>query len=946
MKNMSGGAILWLCGVVAAVSGCPSEPPEPAPEVDAGCAGAGCDQEDATEPEAAPDASVGDATMGDVPDGSEPDALEPLACPESAVEIEGRCVPEAFLIQEGAPVTTCPEVRSPLGREAEPDCTRGCRGPQTPAGMQWSGAIGEPIHAPVLGVVLEVIDDLPGRPEDAGLLEAACLAVEGLGHCCNLGDGEGNRVSLLDRKGRTWTVSHLARGGAGVIPGQVVQAGQVIGRLGDSGATCAEGGEAGRVHVGVVRRGLAVDASGCLVGLFGDGAEPGACFDADGDTYGVGQGCDADDCDDAEPLLQSWTARRDRCLGADGADQACADRDGDELFAGPECPWPDEDCDDFDAEVSGGCVRTACACFEGVCCDGCQFLSAETTCAAGQRVEYLCLEGEGCGDDVFARFEDRRCSGRSAQCDGALVPNEPERIRACTDELRCQAGSPICAFDEACARQCEGDGGCAADQFCDQGFCVGDVCLQGSRFCVGNEVRRCLDNGGGSEAVEGCAFGCVEGACRACPDNLCQRLDLPDGDHCEGDARVTCQSSQGCRLQVGGEVCEGGAPRCSQGGCVGCLSASDCPSVLQRCDEANRCECRHECEAGQVGCVDADLQWVCAEDSGGCRHRVLAPCGAQEVCDAGACVGFCPANFCQDTGRTEGAACDGDSRVVCGQEGECGIEVERARCRGETRRCFEGSCVACNANADCRSSRQRCVDRACVCLDTCEQGEVGCLLSDQRFVCEQDSEGCFFRRTEDCGDNGLCVDGQCELNCGDGYCDAIGLGDGEVCDGARRVECGQRNGCNIERTWQECGCGCTAGACDPCPEPDGPMIIIGTGEEGFEALEDGAVVHIFRGFQGGHHVFGAVRALNLANPQLTQQVWRVSEGNRELAFWSITRSLRPAGEAHEHLGETVQFFFGTDPETLNGLRVVLELTMTTTTSLVLHDEVEIELAWP
>lgn len=868
--------------------------------------------------------------------------LPPLTCTE--LVIEGECVPESFIGRDDGPIQGCPEgLRKPIARDASPTCSGVCRGPQTAPVVVYEGVLGEPIHSPVDGVVVEVVTDKAARPDPTQA--ESCGEDEAGRWCCRPEDGEGNTITIEDRKRRRWTLAHLAPQSAVVAPGQVVEAGALIAAMGDSGFLCAPPqSSAAQVALSVRSAELARDPSSCD-GEPADGPAPGDCFDMDGDTYGQGPGCATLDCDDEDPSLQSWGAQRRGCLGADGARRGCADRDGDGAFAGAECPWPDEDCDDLDASTRAGCQGQPCECRTGPCCDGCLFLGPETLCAESVGISYLCQDGTGCGSDVYARLEDRVCSGTSSACDGPTEVRAPTLTQQCRSDQRCREGGFQCAFDADCTEPCADDDACAPDQHCFQGQCLDDLCPQNETFCVGNALRACDARGRDSDQVESCAFGCAQGQCLPCPDDFCSRQGLNDGEHCDGDALVQCTQEAACRLEAQRTPCADPTPLCLQGRCVACDVDEDCPSPLQGC-EAQRCVCEDTCEVGEQGCLPDGQRWQCAPDEGGCLHRVLAPCGEFEICEDGACENFCPPSFCSDEELLDGEHCDGVSRVRCGQAQSCPVELERVICRDETPLCAEGACVQCVEDGDCPSPQQRCEGAVCVCDDACEVGAVGCDDEATSWTCVSDEAGCGVRQTQACGGNEVCQAGVCELNCPTNFCQDNGLGQGEHCDGDRRVECRTQDRCARPRTDQRCGCGCTEGACDPCDEPDGPALEIGLGVNDFMSVSDGAVAGIYAGFQGGHHVFGALRVRGLTAGLSTQQTWRIVADGEELARWTAFRELRPNGEVAQWSGETVQLTLGTDPATLDGRAVTLSLTLITLDDDVLFDDVDLTLAWP
>lgn len=859
-----------------------------------------------------------------------PDVPDELECPEGTRHLEVECVPEAFFRTDGGALEACVDVLAPVAEE--PDCTRDCRGAQLP-GLLWNTGASVEVYAPVAGTVTGVANGWPGR-------EAAedCYEVDGKGACCGLDAAEGNFVTIKDRKNRLWTLSHLAPG-VTVATGDVVRAGQAVGMSGDSGYVCGEGA---RVYFAARLANNVMDIAECVVGA-GAGAEPPDCRDRDLDTYGVGPDCDAQDCNDDNGAWQSFDETRRGCLAATLDGQACADRDGDGAFAGGACPWPDEDCNDFDFDVQSGCTPNTCACDDGPCCDGCDFLSAQATCDAEVDERFVCHEGTDCGSDVFSQLQVRRCSGEAALCDGELVWEAPQVAQACSRDAVCGEGLPECVPDEVCATLCDGDGDCGEDQFCREGVCTGDVCDAGERFCAGMELRLCADNGGGSSLLDACNIGCENGTCLGCPQNVCEDLDLGEGAHCVEDTRVVCAEVDGCRAPAEEMTCLAPMDICAEGACVECVEAADCPSPRQDCAEGV-CVCRHGCEEQESGCNDELSEWSCQEDVGGCRQPVIEACPDQHACSDGACERVCAPNYCQDNALQEGAHCDGRARVLCGADDICGVESERENCRGDTRYCLEGDCVECLEDQQCPSPRQTCEAGSCICRDTCQDEDVGCLNDETAWTCAVDEGACRYMETSACDDGFICAEGACIRDCADNACQRAQQGEGMLCDGDRRVHCREVDGCYLERFWQDCGCGCADGVCAPCDE-DGPLLVLGTGENGYDVTNDGDVVALYAGFQGGHHVFGAFRLYGAEQLTNTVQRWRILEGEEELAIWDTFGNLEQHDGYSEFYGETVMFFLGTPPESLDGRNVRLTLTLEVDGTTV-HDERDITLQWP
>jgi hypothetical protein len=495
-------------------------------------------------------------------------------------------------------------------------------------------------------------------------------------------------------------------------------------------------------------------------------------------------------------------------------------------------PAPEEPALDLGApELSPGDLSTdllapdlpaadvpVCLCQAGPCCDGCDFLPAETVCAQEVARERACdAEGGVCGQDVVERVQRQHCSGASAACEGALVWGERAVADDCTPDQGCAEGA--CVADEGCAQRCQGDGDCLPEQHCaEDGACRRDLCLQGAPYCEGAQRRRCDARGAGFEVMEDCPAQCTPDACVDCASNVCQDGGHRAGSFCDGE-RVQCSYEGACAVESSREQCADPTPICDAGRCVGCLRDRDCPSQLQLC-QSQSCQCVGACSLGSQGCNNFFQRWTCEADPWGCERRVVIPCAPGQVCAGGACV------------------------------------------------------------------------------------------------------------------------------CADNACAQAGVTEGDLCDNARRVRCGQSEGCAVEILSQDCPCACVEGACEPCDAPGVGRVVLGTGDGRFEPVVDGQRLNLYAGFQGGHHVFGSLRAYEISSPSRVSLEFYVLEGARRLTTWSTVVNLEPIEGGYEWVGVTVMFPLGTDPVSLDGRAVTLVLDARTADNRLLTDTRDVILTWP
>ena len=110
-------------------------------------------------------------------------------------------------------------------------------------------------------------------------------------------------------------------------------------------------------------------------------------------------------------------------------------------------------------DIRGGLIEACdCGCSGGscddqvcnsadVCCesDGCGYEGSSRVCQTDAQSEYLCSSGTDCGDDVYIRYRDRRCSGSSASCIGSYGSwKSPQVADFCNSNEVCEDGRTTC----------------------------------------------------------------------------------------------------------------------------------------------------------------------------------------------------------------------------------------------------------------------------------------------------------------------------------------------------------------------------------------------------------------------------------------------------------------------------------------------------------------------
>ncbi len=461
---------LLVIGVVAACSGGSSSGAQCVPGlvVACPCPGGGTGLQECTA-----EGAFGDCECeGPIDASTATDApIDSGACPEGTTNVDGECIEDAFLGDVGGSLIDCPDrLMAATLAPVNVVCGFVCHGNRAP-GNDYDGSLGDPVFAPVGGTIIAVVNDQPARPANPATSPSCTNRGGDLGWCC--GSGFGNHVIIKDRLGRRWWVGHMRQNSVIVHAHDVVRAGQRIGSMGNSGNTCSPGGDGSHVHVSVKVGETWTDFTSCASG---PAVEVPAidCHDADDDTYGIGSGCDSQDCDDMMSDYQSWNATHTRCLGTLAEGAVCADRDGDGASAGASCPTPDEDCDDFNSQVTSGCGPCSCvdvdidghfptACMDADCpartdCDDTRMdvrpgameicgNGLDDDCAGGDMVcpaQCACTDVDGDGHYPIA-CTDVDCPMRT-DCNDALGGVHPGAMEICGNGLDddCAGGDMVC----------------------------------------------------------------------------------------------------------------------------------------------------------------------------------------------------------------------------------------------------------------------------------------------------------------------------------------------------------------------------------------------------------------------------------------------------------------------------------------------------------------------
>ena len=405
------------------------------------------------------------------------------------------------------------------------------------------------------------------------------------------------------------------------------------------------------------------------------------------------------------------------------------------------------DCTTDDLCVDGGCAGTPLDCSDGIDC-----------------TVDDCIEPGGCThapQDAFCPSDNPCAPGVCAPDEGGCIASPLENGTPCGDDLVCVDGACVC--DPDCGgKQCGDDGCgdvcgtcpdpqvCTPDGLCETPVVCGDdacdaaeedcqSCPADCGACTGCEVT-------GEPGCSGCTcevFVCdfMPSCCGVAWDDMCAMLCEigPDGCGCAPQ----CDGKE-----CGDDFCGGSCGSCDinwsciQGSCsplpILCEVDADCLPY----EDGDACNGTFHCD------LDESPPW-CKVDP-----AMLVPCqlppDLSPFCNTTACdpvTGACPV-----TPTNEGGACDDDD--LCTIDDLC---VEGA-CAGSPVVCTDGN--PCTEDA-----------------------------------CDPDTAGCVFLPLDDqspCGDQGVCVEGQCVcvpdcdgMECGDDGCDGScgECAEGDYCAG-------------------------------------------------------------------------------------------------------------------------------------------------------------------
>lgn len=357
------------------------------------------------------------------------------------------------------------------------------------------------------------------------------------------------------------------------------------------------------------------------------------------------------------------------------------------------------------------------------------------------------------------------------------VPLQP----SCVDQRAVQCN------DEGTGYEGEGTE-CAASETCVSGVCEEHECPAGERFCSGNAVRQCAEDGLSSDEVDTCGAGeYCDAEAAECKPGVC----APDQPACDGNTATQCDAA-GAGFVAAGTDC-GPTATCDAGVCR-----------------------PHVCTPDATFCQGQQVKQCTAN---GLSSTLVSSCSGQTCVASGAtaaCTGVCAPTQQQ---------CSSNRVQSCTSSGAWSNVTD---CNAANRTCVEsGDAAGCTGS--CSPSQQRCsANRVQECSETgawvngaenCTSSNQTCLVSGGVAtcggVCAPGQTRCSGAGVQSCTAAGqwgsaqacsfVCTAGACAGECtpSDKRC-ASGSGVPQLCDAGGIWR--NQTACGSDKT-------CTAGEC-------------------------------------------------------------------------------------------------------------------------------------
>jgi hypothetical protein len=194
-------------------------------------------------------------------------------------------------------------------------------------------------------------------------------------------------------------------------------------------------------------------------------------------------------------------------------------------------------------------------CSSGPCCNLAiqKFRPVSYVCHAKARTEYGCPWGNQVGSDVGVRYQNRYCSGSSADCNGELKWTNWYVHQECLTDEACKDGE--CIALDLCQDQCSSTGlkRCSNNSYQVCGDYNEDSCLEWSSLvsCPSNTICQ-----NGNCIQQQCADGTSYGQCSTNKPKYCDNGSLiSECSVCGCSSGQECQSDGSCKITEEDNFC-------------------------------------------------------------------------------------------------------------------------------------------------------------------------------------------------------------------------------------------------------------------------------------------------------------------------------------------------------------------------------------------------------
>lgn len=289
---------------------------------------------------------------------------------------------------------------------------------------------------------------------------------------------------------------------------------------------------------------------------------------------------------------------------------------------------------------------------------------------------------EGDMDSAAAGGGARPAGGTAAAAGGAAPAKNPKAVPVCegkADEYAC---------DERTLYHCvmgayEGKPqSCKTAAQCTAGLTTGQCgeCDPGTFLCNDVQLQRCDDTGMYVMEAECASAKLCKEEMGICDTQVCHQ----DEYHCEGDQLQTCNRDLS-DWENSGPACEPGLCNVEAQGCLECMpgSAATCA------DESSIMSCSDKGMLAQTPCsgetkVCTEGKCVQCKTAADCP-AAMSDCGTM-TCNAGMCVAGDP--------KPKGTACSSNGGKMCDYLGSCVFCVTDLDCNDSSKRCYlQSRCV-------------------------------------------------------------------------------------------------------------------------------------------------------------------------------------------------------------------------------------------------------------